>query len=45
MNFAKLLNLIGCYGNQKDKFAKNIWKIISSEAVSGIRDGVNYIEK
>ena len=30
---SKPLNLIGCHGNRKDKFAKTYWKIISSEAV------------
>ena len=36
-NLSKLLNLIGCHGNQKDKFAKKYSKIISSEAIRGMK--------
>ena len=32
-NLSKALNLIGCHGNQKDKFAEKYSKIISSEAI------------
>ena len=34
---SKTLNLICCHGNQKVKFAKNIKKINSSEAIWGIK--------
>ena len=34
---SKPLNLISCHGNQKDKFAKKYSKIISSEAVRGMK--------
>ena len=34
---SKLLNLIGCYGNRKDKFMKKYSKIISSEAIRGMK--------
>ena len=30
---SKLLNMIGCHGNRKAKFAKKNWKIINSEAI------------
>ena len=33
---SKLLNLIGCHGNRKDKFAKKCSKIFSSEAIRGM---------
>ena len=34
---SKPLNLIGCHGNLKAKFAKKYSKIISSEAIRGIK--------
>ena len=34
---SKPLNLIGYYGNRKVKFAKKYSKIISSEAISGMK--------
>ena len=34
---SKLLNLIGCHGNQKDKFAKKYSKIISPKAIRGMK--------
>ena len=33
---SKLLNLIGCHGNRKDKFARKHSKIFSSEAIRGM---------
>ena len=33
---SKLLNLIGCPGNRKDKFAEKYSKIFSSEAIRGM---------
>ena len=34
---SKTLNLIGCHGNRKAKFAKKYSKIISSEAIRGMK--------
>ena len=34
---SKPLNLIGCHGNRKDKFAKKYSKINSSEAIMGVK--------
>ena len=34
---SKLLNLIGCHGNRKAKFAKKYSKIIFSEAIRGMK--------
>ena len=30
---SKLVNLMGCHGNRKAKFAKKFWKIINSDAI------------
>ena len=37
MNFVQLLNLIGCHGNWNAKFAKKYSKILSSEAIRGMK--------
>ena len=34
---SKPLNLIGCYGNQKAKFAKKYSNIVSLEAIKGMK--------